>query len=176
MDAAAALLDARGQSLQEPERVEAALSGEAQAARSTERRVRRVIGPLHRYAGAPRRRQFLLQAVVAGVRRRKQVAVHPREVTGDRLLATDLLDQVDGRPVTLGRQPRAFGAVQPLQHGVPVVQRVRQMRRRATGFATADGPVIDDDDLPPRPCQPVRRHHPGHTSANNAHVRPRILQ
>ena len=61
----------------------------------------------------------------------------------------DALDAVDGGGVALGREPRAGGAVQPLDLGVAVVERVDQVCGGAAGLAAADRAAVEDDDAAP---------------------------
>ena len=77
--------------------------------------------------------------------RDEQIAVEPGEIAVDRFFPHDALDLVDGRRVTVGREPRAVGAVQTFQLLVAVIERVDEMRGGSAGFAAGRRTIVDDD-------------------------------
>src|SRR5438105_3331601 len=86
---------------------------------------------------------------VAGVVRMsgKEVSLEPSEIAIDVLLFDDELDPVNGGRVTLDDHASGVLAVHLLEHEDSIIHRVRQVRRRPPGFATADWPVVDNDNM-----------------------------
>src|SRR5688500_10982030 len=112
--------------------------GEGQVRKSTERLD--VCDPR-----APGRVHFRLQLFPATLVLGEPVAVEPLEITVDALLAHDLLDPVDRRPVALRGDPGAFGPVHLLDFRVEVIEGPGQMRGRPAGLTSGNGAVIEDD-------------------------------
>jgi hypothetical protein len=60
--------------------------------------------------------------------------------------------------------------VHPLQFPVAIIERIRQMRRRAAGLAAADRPIVQYDHALARPRQQIRRHHPGNARSHHTGI------
>jgi len=88
--------------------------------------------------------RFLIQEIHLVGLRAEQHAVQPFEVTVDLVLAHDALDEIDGGPVTVGRQSRAVGAEKLREVHEPVVEHRRQVRSGASRFTCADAECVDE--------------------------------
>ena len=146
VDAAAAPLDRPHEAAQILQHVELGLPWKSQR-RSRVEAVERRAGDERDVGetGVVRGAKLLAQQVGRLAWRGKQIPVEPLEIARDRLRGDDGLETIDGRGVTLRGQPRAVDAVNPRDVHVQIVDRVRQVRRRAAALAAADRAVIEHE-------------------------------
>jgi hypothetical protein len=151
--------DAAFQSGQILQRVEAALTGEAQPIASE-----RNIGE----ADAMCRGQFLVELVTILLARRYQVTLDAGEVAGDALASLDLLDEIDGAGMRPRGDARVVLAANRDQMMPAVVECRRQVRRGPAGHAAARRAGIEHDHPMAVARQQVGR---GHAAKSRPHDR-----
>jgi hypothetical protein len=125
-------------------------------------------------AGAQRRLVFAQQLVGVAARRQEEIAVEALEVAVDLLVRDDGADRLDGGGVALRGEPRAVGAVQPLDLVVAIVQRGGEVGGRGRGHAAADGPMVQNDYALPFLGEKVGARHARDAGADDAGVGSRI--
>jgi hypothetical protein len=114
--------------------------------------------------------ELAIKELLILVRRKKEKAIHPLEVTPDLLVADNLLDALNSGRVTLGGETRALLTMQVLNPVVPVVDRIRQVRCRHGRHAVSERAVIDDDYGFPLHRELVCSAEPGDSGADNADI------
>jgi hypothetical protein len=102
--------------------------------------------------------------------RRKQIAVEATEITVDVLGFGDHLHSVDRHRMALDDVPRSLLAIELLEHMDPIVHRIGEMGGRAAGLASAERPIVNDDDVLAGLGERVRRRQAGDAGADDADV------
>jgi hypothetical protein len=90
--------------------------------------------------------ELACEQIARCVEGREQEPVESLEVAVDVFLDRRLLDAVDGGGMAFSHDARAVQAVMALDFHVAIVDRVREVRRRALRHSAADLAVVDDDD------------------------------
>jgi hypothetical protein len=157
--------------------VELRLPWEAETRSRVERRIRGA--RQSRHVDEPRTVRGL-ELTVQDLRRvagpEEEIAVHDGELARDRLLGDDRLHTIDRCGVALGGVPRTACTVDALDPEVPVVERVGDVRCRASGLPTTHMNVVQDDDALSRAAEQVGGGEPGDPGAHDADVDAQVLE
>src|SRR4030095_6845279 len=89
--------------------------------------------------------------------RHEQVPIEPLEFTVDALDAHYRLDFLDRPRMTLGSKSTPILSVQFLERKETIVERIREMRRRAARFSAADAAIVEDDHAASRVHESIGR-------------------
>jgi hypothetical protein len=122
-----------------------------------------------------RRRELFLQLFPFGVTAEEEIAVDALEVAVDILHRHNAFDSVDGGHVTFSGDACAILPVHLLDPVVAVVERGREMRGSAPGFAASNRAIVDQDHSTTGASEEVRRCHAGDAGADHADVCAEIL-
>src|SRR6185503_15526832 len=97
-------------------------------------------------------------------------AVKPLKITIDIFSRYDLVDLFDRCGVTIGRQARAFLAVQLFDFKIAIVESVGEMGGGSTRHTTATQTIIQHYNRSPFLCEQVRCCQPGDTRTDDTNI------
>src|SRR2546421_12281584 len=116
-------------------------------------------------------RQFVLKDFHFSGRRNEEITIYTLKLAIDFFFLNNCFNAIDRRFVALSSQPRSFFTKETFQFIESVVERVGQVRGRSCRHATANWPIIQNNDRLTLARQQVGGSQSGDSCTDDAHVR-----
>jgi hypothetical protein len=129
-----------------------------------------------RYSSAVRRFELPFQILACAFAAKKKETFDTLKIAIDVFHRRNVFDPMYRRHVTFGRQPGTFLSMHDLDVVVAIIERGSEVSGCAACLATADWPIIDQDNGAPSAREQISRGHTGDAGSYHADIGTQILR